>query len=216
MTRRDRKHRRWSWWLIGTLAVLALVLGTWGIMRPGTKEEADAPRTAKVKKSTKKEQSKKKEKTTREADRAEKATDQPAVTTTAGSDDQATVPANTDDTATPASSNGQVTNDNPATTTEQDNSAYDSPSDAAAGTAVGAELNNLVAELNKLASQYTEFQDVDAFNSGLANIQARNNQLLAQATTNADRNLATKINGAITRMQADPANAQSIANHIWH
>lgn len=217
MTRKDYKRRRSSWWLIGTLAVLPLALGTWGIMRPGNKEEAATPRTAKVKKSTKKEQSKKKEKTTKEADQAEKATDQPAAaTTTAGTDGQTTTPPNTGNTTAPASSTDQVTNNNPTTTTEQDNSAYDSPYDAAAGTAVGAELNNLVAELNKLASQYTEFQDVDAFNSGLANIQARNNQLLAQATTNADRNLATKINGAITRMQADPANAQSIANHIWH
>lgn len=211
MTRRDHKRRRWSWWLIGTLAVLALILGSWGIMRPGTKEEADAPRTAKVKKATKKDQSKKKEKTTKEADQAEKATDQPAVTTSGTNRPAASTP--TTGSTTPAESNGQV---NPGNATGEVNAVYDSPYDAAAGTAVGAELNNLVAELNKLASQYTEFQDVDAFNSGLANIQARNSQLLAQATTTADRNLAAKINGAIARMQADPANAQSIANHIWH
>lgn len=28
--KRNNHRRRWSWWLIGTLAVLALVLGTWG------------------------------------------------------------------------------------------------------------------------------------------------------------------------------------------
>ncbi len=94
--------------------------------------------------------------------------------------------------------------------------SYDDPASTAAGTTVGAELNNLVAELNKLAGQYTEYQDVAAFNSGLASVQARNNQLMAQSTTWADRNLATKINGTIERMRADPENAQYIVGHIWH
>lgn len=203
MKKPNQKHRHWSWWLLGTLIALALVLGTWGIMRPcNDKEEATLPRATKIQQS--KEQRKKTEKTTKAADKAERAT-APATATTSGPS-----------TSTTADPGGPVANDRPETTTGPDNSVYDSPYDAAAGTAIGAELNNLVAELNKLTSQYTEFQDVTAFNNGLASVQARNNQLLARATTNADRNLATKINGAITHMQTDPANAQSIANHIWH
>lgn len=215
--RRKNHRRRWSWWLIGALAVLALVLGTWGIMRPGTSKDTAEPQTATSKKVKKKAADKKESKS---ADQAEKATD--ANNSPATKEQE---PSSATSPATGSNSSGSTTTTAPGqgtTTSGQDNSStddelsYDDPLSTAAGTEVGAELNNLVAELNKLASQYTEFQDADAFNSGLNNIQARNNQLLTQSTTWADQNLATKINGTIERMRADPENAQYIVNHIWH
>ncbi|MGN1279907.1 MAG: hypothetical protein ACI4T4_04385 [Limosilactobacillus sp.] len=217
--RRKEHRRRWSWWLIGTLAILVLVLGTWSIMRPGTSKDTAEPETTVSKKAKKKAADKK---TAKSADQAEKAQDAtPPATAKAESS-----PANPSGTTNADPASGATTTPGQGTTSAntggQDTSAaddglsYDDPASAAAGTAVGAELTNLVAELNKLASQYTEFQDVTAFNSGLDSVQARNSQLLAQSTTWADQNLATKINGTIERMRADPANAQYIVNHIWH
>lgn len=53
--RRKNHRRRWGWWLIGTLAVLTLVLGTWGVMRSSTNSEDVAePKTAAPKKAKKK------------------------------------------------------------------------------------------------------------------------------------------------------------------
>lgn len=53
--RRKNHRRRWGWWLIGTLAVLTLVLGTWGVMRSSTNSEDVAePNTAAPKKAKKK------------------------------------------------------------------------------------------------------------------------------------------------------------------
>lgn len=69
--RRKNHRRRWGWWLIGTLAVLTLVLGTWGVMRSSTNSEDVAePKTAAPKKAKKKTTDKKDK---RSADRAEKA-----------------------------------------------------------------------------------------------------------------------------------------------
>ncbi|MGM9981651.1 MAG: hypothetical protein ACI33L_00110 [Limosilactobacillus sp.] len=220
--RRKNHRNRWGWWLIGTLAVLALVLGTWGVMRPSTtSEDVAEPKTAAPKKAKKKTTEKKEKK---RADKAEKANNESADTgTTPAANNQGAsgTPASGTNNSAPSSSGtttapGQGTiNGNTGNQTDDDLS-YDAPASTAAGTTVGAELNNLVAELNKLAGQYTEYQDVAAFNSGLASVQARNNQLLAQSTTWADRNLATKINGTIERMRADPENAQYIVGHIWH
>lgn len=220
--RRKNHRRRWGWWLIGTLAVLALVLGTWGVMRPSTtSEDVAEPKTAAPKKAKKKVADKKEKKSAEQAEKANnKSADDDGTTPATNNQGAASTPGNKADNV-PANS-GTTTvpdqgtkKDNPGDQTDDDLS-YDDPASTAAGTAVGAELNNLVAELNKLASQYTEYQDVAAFNSGLASVQARNNQLLAQSTTWADRNLATKINGTIERMRADPENAQYIVGHIWH
>ena len=166
------------------------------------------PKTAAPKKAKKKTTDKKEK---RSADRAEKANTKSA--------DPGTSPAtNTQENpGTPADSTdnpstGSITTTTPDQGTTNGNTenqadndlSYDDPASTAAGTTVGAKLNNLVAELNKLAGQY----DVAAFSSGLASVQARNNQLMAQSTTWADRNLATKINGTIERMRADPENTK--------
>ena len=219
--RRKNHRRRWGWWLIGTLAVLTLVLGTWGVMRSSTNSEDVAePKTAAPKKAKKKITDKKEK---RSADRAEKANTKSADPGTSPATNTQGNPGTPAD-STDNPSTGSITTTTPDQGTTNGNTenqadndlSYDDPASTAAGTTVGAELNNLVTELNKLAGQYTEYQDVAAFNSGLASVQARNNQLMAQSTTWADRNLATKINGTIERMRADPENAQYIVGYIWH
>ncbi|MDD6432262.1 MAG: hypothetical protein PUF79_03960 [Lactobacillaceae bacterium] len=218
--RRNNHRRRWGWWLIGTLAILALVLGTWSVMRPSTttREDVAEPKTTAPKKAKKKTADKKEKKN---ADKAENKSADPSTPPAANNQGATGIPTSGTNNSIPSGSGttttpGQGTiNGNTGDQTDDDLS-YDDPASTAAGTTVGAELNNLVAELNKLAGQYAEYQDVAAFNSGLASVQARNNQLMAQSTTWADRNLATKINGTIERMRADPENAQYIVGHIWH
>lgn len=178
------------------------------------------PKTAAPKKAKKKITDKKEK---RSADRAEKANTKSADSGTSPATNTQGNPGTPAD-STDNPSTGSITTTTPDQGTTNGNTenqadndlSYDDPASTAAGTTVGAELNNLVAELNKLAGQYTEYQDVAAFNSGLASVQARNNQLMAQSTTWADRNLATKINGTIERMRADPENAQYIVGYIWH
>lgn len=174
------------------------------------------PKTAAPKKAKKKTTDKKDK---RSADRAEKANTKSADPGTSPATNTQENPGTPAD-STDKPSTGSITTTTPDQGTTNGNTenqadndlSYDDPASTAAGTTVGAKLNNLVAELNKLAGQY----DVAAFNSGLASVQARNNQLMAQSTTWADRNLATKINGTIERMRADPENAQYIVGHIWH
>ena len=172
--RRKNHRRRWGWWLIGTLAVLTLVLGTGGVMRSSTNSEDVAePNTAAPKKAKKKIADKKEKK---RADKAEKANNESADTgTTPAANNQgaSATPASGANNSAPNGSStttspGQgTTNGNTGNQTDNDLSYYD-PASTAAETTVGAELNNLVAELNKLTGQYTEYQDVAAFNSGLA------------------------------------------------
>lgn len=208
MTRQNRKFNRKRcfnpWKLISILAILALVLGALVIIRPGNYRQAEAPRiTKKVKRHRQAE------------DKTKKAVNNDQKNERLAGTNESTIPSasesvNEEQVETPTPTNPVVPNE------ENQPSSYDSVQDAVNGTEIGGELNNLVAELNKLAAQYEEFKDLSAFQQGLNNIQSRNNQLLARAQTSADRNLANKLNGAISRMQADPENAQSIIAHIWH
>lgn len=208
MTRQNRKFNRKRcfnpWKLISILAILTLVLGALVIIRPGNYRQAEAPRiTKKVKRHRQAE------------DKAKKAVNNDQKNKRLAGTNESTIPSasesvNEEQVETPTPTNPVVPNE------EDQPSSYDSVQDAVNGTEIGGELNNLVAELNKLAAQYEEFKDLSAFQQGLNNIQSRNNQLLARAQTSADRNLANKLNGAISRMQADPENAQSIIAHIWH
>lgn len=208
MTRQNRKFNRKRcfnpWKLISILAILALVLGALVIIRPGNYRQAEAPRiTKKVKRHRQAE------------DKAKKAVNNDQKNERLAGINESTIPsasesANEEQVETPTPTNPVVPNEG------NQPSSYDSVQDAVNGTEIGGELNNLVAELNKLAAQYEEFKDLSAFQQGLNNIQSQNNQLLARAQTSADRNLANKLNGAISRMQADPENAQAIIAHIWH
>lgn len=208
MTRQNRKFNRKRcfnpWKLISILAILTLIFGVLVIIRPGNYRQAEAPRiTKKVKRHRQAE------------DKAKKAVNNDQKNKRLAGTNESTIPSasesvNEEQVGTPTPTNPVVPNE------ENQPSSYDSVQDAVNGTEIGGELNNLVAELNKLAAQYEEFKDLSAFQQGLNNIQSRNNQLLARAQTSADRNLANKLNGAISRMQVDPENAQSIIAHIWH